>query len=403
MRRAPALEDMSLQEVCAQYTWHKGEWQKRRKDTHTVVRVYPRYSPNPEDPRYDEYCCTKVIFHHPFRDLNNLKLTNGEEKTWPEIFAECRVSGHIHANDTLRSWEEESRGNDEEEDEDEAVNPDISAMEEADWQAWARDHPNAEIPAYDTSDLGRRPIDDGWDLEASYARWNDVPAMSVWIDERKREAGQHQQTDTGAPIDPNTLEDEQRLIYNKYVEAYTKIIAGEDAQRVLINVDGTAGCGKTYLIRSVCQKLRQMAEDNGLPDPIRVLAPSGVAALNIHGRTLHSALGIPITVFSRLVGSRLATLQLQWKGVHFIIIDEKSMVGLRLLAQTDSRLRQIFPQAADQPFGGVSVALFGDFAQLPPVGDTPLYSPPSTAATDNGTMSREGGTVYHLFSDSLTG
>ena len=216
MRRAPAMEDMSLQEVCAQYTWHKGEWRRRRKDTHTVVRVYPRYSPNPEDPRYDEYCCTKVILHHPFRDLNNLKLMNGEEKTWPEIFAECRVSGHIHANDTLRSWEEESRGNDEEEDEDEAVNPDISAMEEADWQA----------------------------------------------------SGQHQQTDTGTPIDLDTLEDEQRLIYNKYIETYTKIIAGEHAQRVLINVDGTAGCGKTYLIRSVCQKLCQMAEDDGLPDPI---------------------------------------------------------------------------------------------------------------------------------------
>ena len=77
------------------------------------------------------------------------------------------------------------------------------------------------------------------------------------------------------------------------------------------------------------------------------------------------------------------------------------MVGLWLLAQTDSRLRQIFPQAADQPFGGVSVALFGDFAQLPPVGDTPLYSPPSTATTENGMMRREGGTVYCLFSDSF--
>ncbi|KDR84161.1 hypothetical protein GALMADRAFT_275343 [Galerina marginata CBS 339.88] len=40
-------------------------------------------------------------------------------------------------------------------------------------------------------------------------------------------------------------------------------------------------------------------------------------------------------------------------------------------------------------FGGLNVAIVGDFAQLPPVGDTPLYSPPSTAASDNGCLSRD--------------
>jgi hypothetical protein len=62
-------------------------------------------------------------------------------------------------------------------------------------------------------------------------------------------------------------------------------------------------------------------------DPILVLAPSGVAALNIHERTIHSALSLPPNGFSLLTGTRLATMRIQWTGIHFVIIDEKSMLG----------------------------------------------------------------------------
>lgn len=138
-----------------------------------------------------------------------------------------------------------------------------------------------------------------------------------------------------------------------------------------LNVDGTAGCGKTYLVRAICQELRRrrIATDHGQPDPIRFVAPSGVAAWNIGGRTIHSALSLSATggALTPLTGRRLATLQRQWKGVHFLIIDEKSMLGQRTLAKVDGRLRQLKPQ--DSLIGGFHAALFGDFAQLPPVGD----------------------------------
>lgn len=78
------------------------------------------------------------------------------------------------------------------------------------------------------------------------------------------------------------------------------------------------------------------------------------------------------------------------------------MIGHRMLAQVDSRLRQI--KANNVKFGGLHLALIGDFAQLPPVGDTgdiPLYSQPSQAATDNGQLSREGAILYLLFTDSF--
>lgn len=62
-------------------------------------------------------------------------------------------------------------------------------------------------------------------------------------------------------------------------------------------------------------------------DPILILAPSGMVALNICGRTIHSALSLPLNGFSLLTGTWLATMQIQWTGIHFIIIDKKSMLG----------------------------------------------------------------------------
>ena len=70
----------------------------------------------------------------------------------------------------------------------------------------------------------------------------------------------------------------------------------------------------------------------------------------------------------------LRRLQRDLKNTRFLFLDEMSMIGLRLLDAIDRRLRQIFPLYHDKPFGGLIVVLFGDFGQLPPVMDTPLYA-----------------------------
>ena len=401
MTRPPDMEDLSLQDVLSKYNWSKSMWKKKRDKTDVVLRVYPRFSPNPEDDRYDDFCRTKIILHHPFRDLDAIR--DDQDQPWAEVYARCRAAEHDHPHDTLRCWEEENKEGEGEEDEDEElVNPDVMEMDEADWQAWARLRPNNTIPLYDACDVGRRPIDDGWDIDAAHGRWNNINLLSSWIDEQKCEAPQPE--DDTPRIDVNTLEAEQRTIFDKYITAYSNILAGNennDPPQMLFNIDGTAGCGKTYLISAICQALRTLASVHHRPDPIRVLAPSGVAALNIHGRTLHSGFSLPLNGFAPLTGSRLANIQLLWEGVYFVIIDEKSMLGLRTLAQIDSRCRQLFPQNADTPFGNVCVALVGDFAQLPPVGDTPLYSPPSSLASDNGCLSRDGSALYRLFRTSF--
>ena len=78
--------------------------------------------------------------------------------------------------------------------------------------------------------------------------------------------------------------------------------------------------------------------------------------------------------------------------MKYIIIDEKSIVERRMLGTIDKRLRQAFPEHNNETFGGRSVILFGDFGQLPPVLDVPMYS-----SEKGGTLSNDGIAVYREF------
>ncbi len=111
--------------------------------------------------------------------------------------------------------------------------------------------------------------------------------------------------------------------------------------------------------------------------------------------TIHSALSIPINNSKNnldLDGERLKKLQEKLEHVKYIIIDEKSMVGRRMLSLIDIRLRQAFPEHNNEPFGGRSIILFGDFGQLPPVLDLPMY-----ASNQSDTLSNDGFAAYKQF------
>jgi len=69
-----------------------------------------------------------------------------------------------------------------------------------------------------------------------------------------------------------------------------------------------------------------------------------------------------------------ACFQTQWKEIKLLILDETSMVGRSQVGQIDCHLHQAHPQNTDEIFGGIPTIFFGDFGQLPPVGDSPMYS-----------------------------
>ena len=103
-------------------------------------------------------------------------------------------------------------------------------------------------------------------------------------------------------------------------------------------------------------------------------ASTGIAATNLNGITVHSALQINVTnhdmpLSNEAVNSyRIAFLD----NVKIMFIDECSMIGAELLAIIDSRLKQIMFNY-DEPFGGLDIIFSGDLRQLPPVRQTPIY------------------------------
>lgn len=130
---------------------------------------------------------------------------------------------------------------------------------------------------------------------------------------------------------------------------------------------GKAGTGKSTVLR----EFRNRNQKSTL-----YVAPTGIAAVNIEGQTIHSCFQIKPGMMSDLEPLSSKRRYRILKNTEVIVIDEISMVRSDLLAAVDARMRQISNGLDhDKPFGGRQVIVVGDFFQLPPVIDTAtLYS-----------------------------
>ncbi|KAA9134433.1 ATP-dependent DNA helicase [Microbacterium caowuchunii] len=131
-------------------------------------------------------------------------------------------------------------------------------------------------------------------------------------------------------------------------------------------VTGRAGTGKSTLLQHLAWNTSKQ---------IAVCAPTGVAALNVEGQTIHSLFRLPIGL---IAGSDLdqndATRKIL-NAIDTLVIDEISMVNADLMDGIDRSLRQARGRRAE-PFGGVQVIMFGDpyqLAPVPPRGDELRY------------------------------
>ncbi|GFQ71262.1 ATP-dependent DNA helicase PIF1 [Trichonephila clavata] len=139
-------------------------------------------------------------------------------------------------------------------------------------------------------------------------------------------------------------------------------------------IQGAAGTGKSFLIHIIEQTLIRMFEkpdqDPSQPTVLK-MAPTGKAASNIKGETLHHALGIGLSKNSCLSGSSITEYAVKYANVKCVIIDEISMVGANMYEKVNSHLKQF--KGSEEPFGGLHILHFGDFNQLPPVKDAPIF------------------------------
>jgi len=131
-------------------------------------------------------------------------------------------------------------------------------------------------------------------------------------------------------------------------------LPNEDFPVVIIT--GRAGTGKSTLVR-------EMARSGG-PRQV-VLAPTGVAALNVEGQTIHSFFRLPPHIVNPEDLAPIPSRRQLYLNLERIIIDEMSMVRADLLDAINHSLR--INRENNAPFGGVKIILIGDLLQLPPV------------------------------------
>ena len=125
---------------------------------------------------------------------------------------------------------------------------------------------------------------------------------------------------------------------------------------------GRAGTGKTTFLRQIREEVHKR---------MVVLAPTGIAAINAGGVTIHSFLQLPFAPF--IPGMQFRTDQFRMpdrkkrliRSLDLIVIDEISMVRADLLDSVDAALRRY--RDPMRPFGGVQLLLIGDLQQLSPV------------------------------------
>ncbi len=135
--------------------------------------------------------------------------------------------------------------------------------------------------------------------------------------------------------------------------AVDAIMSGEN-----VFLTSSAGCGKSFIIKYLTEQ----------GYPMVLAAPTGIAALNIGGITLHSLFTLPIGLPSMedwtKVGKKVRNL-FSGKNPPALVIDECSMITALTLDIIDKKLQ--LAANNEKPFGGVQVITVGDFLQLEPI------------------------------------
>lgn len=138
-------------------------------------------------------------------------------------------------------------------------------------------------------------------------------------------------------------------------QIYAPVLDVLERERANIYLTGRAGTGKTTLLKAFVARNAQTTA---------VVAPTGIAAVNAGGQTIHSFFRLPPRLIEPSDVKRLRHAKAM-RAIETLVIDEVSMVRADMMAAIDLSLR--INRDVDAPFGGVQMVLVGDPYQLPPV------------------------------------
>lgn len=167
-------------------------------------------------------------------------------------------------------------------------------------------------------------------------------------------------------ISNSTKKTKQPIIEQKKEEPKPQFILTEEFKEIIdllkntnesIFITGKAGTGKSSLLKHFIKNTNKK---------LVILAPTGIAALNVSGQTIHSFFRFPPSIITpNKIEPDYVRADL-FKNLQMVIIDEISMVRADLMNGIDVALR-MNRNRLDEPFGGVQMVFIGDLFQLPPV------------------------------------
>ena len=144
-----------------------------------------------------------------------------------------------------------------------------------------------------------------------------------------------------------TLNEQQTQIFYKIRAWCLDKVNGKNPDPFRVFISGGAGTGKSHLIKAVYyESCRLFARMSINPDDTHVslAAPTGVAAYNINGSTIHSTFAITTSAklpYQPLGDEKINSLRATMKDLQILILDEVSMVDHKILTYVHGRLRQI--------------------------------------------------------------
>ena len=427
-QRPPEAENLTLRDFVQQYDrdWKKptatarndrlicgdNSYRRVKESCHRVLRVQPYVPVNATNGAYAWHV---LVLDTAWRRLSALVLENETivdaltrqmprvaEHARAVLTAEPTETAFDHIEDAVdyqfdHSHEDDIHAHDADDDDDDVDPGDALAFEAMRALDEINDTLDEQADRANETGLGRFTADAAFEgtetarflrrvpLHVKGDRKHWLDNLSSAVEEKQRNQRAEQEMDGAERVDnfADDLEGRQRDAYDHITTA----LANPDAPQLRVAVIGEAGTGKSKLIHAVRKFVRHRFD----ADAAKVMAYMGCAAYNIYGATIHSTMGLQSqggthasipndpTILSQ---ARLNRLIRKFQDVKIIIIDEISLVDARMLNAIDVMLRQI--KHAEEPFGGFHIVFMGDFYQLPPVDNKPLYKRFENVSRENG-------------------
>ena len=172
----------------------------------------------------------------------------------------------------------------------------------------------------------------------------------------------------GTPYSVKGSPQQEEIVYTA-VDTIIKFLDNDPSYRPMrATVMGCGGTGKSHIINTIIGMVRTLTNSN---NTVQIAAPSGAAAFNVQGSTLHSLLNIGVANPEKEISEkRKEQLRAQLQRLLILVIDERSMISSKVLAAAERNTRECIynGQNSTELWGGLPVViLFGDDYQLMPV------------------------------------